>query len=85
MGSEMCIRDRYRTISIDDMNLSIRSYNCLTRAGIKTTDDLVTMTEDEIFGIRNLGRKSSEEVIHQLNILGYSLKEESPLSKDSNE
>ena len=75
----------YRTISIDDMNLSIRSYNCLTRAGIKTTDDLVTMTEDEIFGIRNLGRKSSEEVIHQLNILGYSLKEESPLSKDSNE
>ena len=57
----------------------------MTRAGIKTTDDLVTMTEDEIFGIRNLGRKSSEEVIHQLNILGYSLKEESPLSKDSNE
>ena len=57
----------------------------MTRAGIKTTDDLVTMTEDEIFGIKNLGRKSSEEVIHRLNILGYSLKEESPLSKDSNE
>lgn len=60
--------------SIDDLDLSVRSYNCLKRAGISTVDELVKMTEEEMMKVRNLGRKSLEEVQQKLGDLGLSLR-----------
>lgn len=61
-------------MSIDDLDLSVRSYNCLKRAGVNTVGDLVNKTEEEMIKVRNLGRKSLEEVIQKLESLGLSLK-----------
>ncbi|MBQ2306340.1 MAG: DNA-directed RNA polymerase subunit alpha [Clostridia bacterium] len=62
-------------MTIDDLDLSVRSYNCLKRAGVNTVGDLVNKTEDEMMKVRNLGRKSLEEVILKLNSMGLSLKQ----------
>ena len=59
--------------SIDDLDLSVRSYNCLKRAGINTVEELIQMTEEEMMKVRNLGRKSLEEVQQKLNELGLDL------------
>jgi DNA-directed RNA polymerase subunit alpha len=61
-------------MSIEDLDLSVRSFNCLKRAGVNTVGDLVNKTEDEMIKVRNLGRKSLEEVILKLSSLGLSLK-----------
>ncbi len=61
-------------MSIEDLDLSVRSFNCLKRANVNTVRDLVNKTEDEMIKVRNLGRKSLEEVILKLNSLGLSLK-----------
>ena len=63
-------------MNIDDMDLSVRSYNCLKRAGIDTVEDLVNRTEEEMIRVRNLGKKSLEEVIAKLHSLGLELKRE---------
>lgn len=60
---------------VDDLDLTVRSLNCLMRADIKVVGDLVNKTEDEIMKIRNLGSKSLEEVKEKLKTLGLSLKE----------
>ena len=60
-------------VSIDELELSVRSYNCLKRAGISTVRDLTTRTEDEMMKVRNLGRKSLDEVIEKLQLLGLDL------------
>ena len=60
--------------SIEDMDLSVRSYNCLKRAGINTIEDLIKRTEDDMLKVKNLGRKSLEEVIYKLAQEGLSLK-----------
>ena len=60
-------------MSIEDMDLSVRSYNCLKRAAINTVEDLVSKTQDEMIKVRNLGRKSLEEVEHKLTMMGLSL------------
>ena len=60
-------------MTIDDMDLSVRSYNCLKRANINTVEDLISKTEDEMMKVRNLGRKSLEEVINKLAMMGLSL------------
>jgi len=57
-----------------EMDLSVRSYNCLKRAGINTVEDLANKTEDEMMKVRNLGRKSLEEVLNKMAELGLSLK-----------
>ena len=57
-----------------DLDLSVRSYNCLKRAGINTVDELVQRDEDEMMKVRNLGRKSLEEVQQKLAQLGLSLR-----------
>ena len=62
-------------MTIDVLDLSVRSYNCLKRAGVNTVGDLVNKTEDEMMKVRNLGRKSLEEVILKLNSMGLSLKQ----------
>ena len=70
-GQEMKIRE----MNIEDMDLSVRSYNCLKRANIHTVDDLTKKTVDDILKVRNLGRKSLDEVIAKLNSYGLSLTE----------
>ena len=61
-------------MNIEEMDLSVRSYNCLKRAGIHTVEDLTKKTEDDMLKVRNLGRKSLDEVIHKLQRLGLDLK-----------
>ncbi|MBE6878926.1 MAG: DNA-directed RNA polymerase subunit alpha [Oscillospiraceae bacterium] len=58
-------------MTIEDLDLSVRSFNCLKRAGIHTVEDLVNKTEGEMMKVRNLGRKSFEEVMQKLASLGY--------------
>lgn len=61
-------------MSIEDLDLSVRSYNCLRRAGINTVDDLTKKSEEDMLKVRNLGRKSLEEVIKKLQDLGLDLR-----------
>lgn len=61
-------------ITIDELELSVRSYNCLKRAGINTVQDLTSKTEDEMMKVRNLGRKSLDEVIEKLHSMGLDLR-----------
>jgi len=58
---------------IEDMDLSVRSYNCLKRANINTVEDLIMRTEDDMLKVRNLGRKSLDEVINKLRSYGLDL------------
>ena len=62
-------------MSIDELELSVRSYNCLKRAGINTVEELTNRTQDDMMKVRNLGRKSLEEVLQKLQELGLSLRE----------
>jgi DNA-directed RNA polymerase subunit alpha len=68
-------REHALDMTIEELDLSVRSYNCLKRAGINTVQELTEKTEDEMMKVRNLGRKSLDEVIQKLNALGLSLKE----------
>ena len=61
-------------MNIDELELSVRSYNCLRRAGINTVEELCNKTSDEMMKVRNLGRKSLDEVLAKLRELGLSLK-----------
>jgi DNA-directed RNA polymerase subunit alpha len=65
-------RERILDMTIEELDLSVRSYNCLKRAGINTVGELVRKTEDEMMKVRNLGKKSLEEVEHKLTELGFS-------------
>lgn len=69
-------RDKVMEMTIDDMDLSVRSYNCLKRANINTVEDLISKTEEEMMKVRNLGRKSLEEVVWKLASLGFSLRKD---------
>ena len=60
-------------MTIEELDLSVRSFNCLKRANINTVADLISKTEDEMMKVRNLGRKSLEEVIGKLEAMGLSL------------
>jgi len=62
-------------MTIEELDLSVRSFNCLKRAGINTVEDLINKTEDEMMKVRNLGRKSLEEVINKLASLGFTLRD----------
>ena len=60
-------------MTIEELELSVRSFNCLKRAGINTVADLISRSEDEMMKVRNLGRKSFEEVREKLQSLGFDL------------
>ena len=60
-------------MAIEEMDLSVRSYNCLKRANIHTVEDLTKKTEDDMLKVRNLGRKSLDEVIQKLESYGLAL------------
>ena len=60
-------------MAIDDLDLSVRSYNCLKRAGINTVQDLIQKSEDDMLKVRNLGKKSLDEVMKKIHELGFEL------------
>jgi DNA-directed RNA polymerase subunit alpha len=66
--------NRARDIKIDDLDFSVRTYNCLKRQGIETLDELKNYTEDELMNIRNFGSKSYDEVKDKLNEYGFELR-----------
>jgi DNA-directed RNA polymerase subunit alpha len=67
-------QNKGQQLMIEDLDLSVRSYNCLKRAGIQTVDELTQKTEDEMMRVRNLGKKSLKEVKDKLIELGYGFK-----------
>lgn len=69
-------KEKVLEMTIEELDLSVRSFNCLKRAGINTVEDLITKTEDDMMKVRNLGRKSLEEVIAKLDSLGFTLASE---------
>jgi DNA-directed RNA polymerase subunit alpha len=69
-------KDKMLELTIEELDLSVRSFNCLKRANINTVEDLISKTEDEMMKVRNLGRKSLEEVMNKLASLGLSLASE---------
>ena len=68
--------DKVLELTIEELDLSVRSFNCLKRANINTVEDLISKTEDDMMKVRNLGRKSLEEVINKLAMMGLSLASE---------
>ena len=64
------------SMTIEELDFSVRSFNCLKRAGINTVEDLISKTEDDMMKVRNLGRKSLEEVINKLESLGLALRDD---------
>ena len=69
-------KEKYLEMSIDDLELSVRSFNCLKRAGIDTVEDLINRTEEDMIKFKNLGKKSLEEVKSKLDSLGLCLRRE---------
>ena len=69
-------KEKVLEMTIEELDLSVRSFNCLKRAGINTVEDLIMKSEEDMMKVRNLGRKSLEEVIHKLDSLGFGLRKE---------
>ncbi len=69
-------KEKVLEMTIEELDLSVRAYNCLKRAGINTVEDLINKTEDDMIKVRNLGRKSLDEVIGKLSALGLALRRE---------
>ncbi len=67
-------KEKALEMTIEELDLSVRSFNCLKRANINNVEDLINKTEDEMMKVRNLGRKSLDEVIDKLNKLGFALR-----------
>ena len=79
MGAEIMVekddkgKEKALEMTIEELDLSVRSFNCMKRAGINTVEDLINKSEDEMMKVRNLGRKSLEEVMAKLDSLGFTL------------
>ena len=73
---EETIKEKVLEMTIEELDMSVRSFNCLKRAGINTVEDLICKTEEDMIKVRNLGKKSLEEVIQKLHSLGLDLKRE---------
>lgn len=69
-------KEKVLEMTIEELDLSVRSFNCLKRAGINTVEDLISKSEEDMMKVRNLGRKSLEEVVFKLDTLGFSLRKE---------
>ena len=70
------IKEKVLEMTIEELEMSVRSFNCLKRAGIDTVEDLTNRTEEDMIKVRNLGKKSLEEVISKLHSFGLELKKE---------
>ena len=66
--------DKYQDMSIEELDLSVRSYNCLKRANIQTVQELTAKTEDDMMKVKNLGKKSLKEIKEKLKSCGLSFK-----------
>ena len=73
---EETIKEKVLEMTIEELDMSVRSFNCLKRAGIDTVEDLTNRTEEDMIKVRNLGKKSLDEVIQKLHSLGLDLKRE---------
>ena len=69
-------KEKYLEMTIEELDLSVRSFNCLKRAGIDTVEDLINRTEEDMIKVKNLGKKSLDEVINKLASLNLALKKE---------
>ena len=69
-------REKVLEMTIEELDLSVRSFNCLKRAGINTVEDLTNKSEDDMMKVRNLGKKSLDEVVAKLDSLGFSLRKD---------
>ena len=69
-------KEKVLEMTIEELDMSVRAFNCLKRAGINTVEDLINHTEEDMIKVRNLGKKSLEEVIQKLHSLGFELKKE---------
>ena len=72
--SKETVKEKVLEMTIEELDMSVRSFNCLKRAGIDTVQDLTNRTEEDMIKVRNLGKKSLEEVIQKLHSLGLDLK-----------
>ena len=79
-GDETESREKILNMTIEELDLSVRSFNCLKRAGINTVDDLINKSPDEMMRVRNLGKKSLEEVIVKLQSYGLTFMDEKELN-----
>ena len=73
---EETIKEKVLEMTIEELDMSVRSFNCLKRAGIDTVEDLTNRTEEDMIKVRNLGKKSLDEVIQKLHSLGLDLKKD---------
>ena len=69
-------KEKILEMTIEELDLSVRSFNCLKRAGINTVNDLIEKSAEEMMKVRNLGKKSFDEVKEKLHSLGYDLNSE---------
>jgi DNA-directed RNA polymerase, alpha subunit, bacterial and chloroplast-type len=69
-------KEKVLEMTIEELDLSVRSFNCLKRAGINTVEDLINKSEEDMMKVRNLGRKSLEEVVWKLSSLGFNLRKD---------
>ncbi len=69
-------KEKVLEMTIEELDLSVRSFNCLKRAGINTVEDLIGKSEEDMMKVRNLGRKSLDEVVAKLGSLGFGLSQE---------
>jgi DNA-directed RNA polymerase subunit alpha len=69
-------KEKYLEMTIEELDLSVRSFNCLKRAGIDKVEDLINRTEEDMIKVKNLGKKSLDEVINKLDSLGLALRKE---------
>ena len=69
-------KEKVLEMTIEELDLSVRSFNCLKRAGINTVEDLINKSEEDMMKVRNLGRKSLEEVVWKMASLGFSLRKD---------
>ena len=73
---EEVVKEKVLEMTIEELDMSVRAFNCLKRAGINTVEDLINRTEEDMMKVRNLGKKSLEEVIQKLQSLGFALKKD---------
>ena len=73
---EETVKGKVLEMTIEELEMSVRSFNCLKRAGIDTVEDLTKRTAEDMIKVRNLGKKSLDEVIQKLHSLGLSLKKD---------
>ncbi len=73
---EEVVKEKVLEMTIEELDMSVRAFNCLKRAGINTVEDLINRSEEDMIKVRNLGKKSLEEVIQKLHSLGFELKKD---------